>query len=75
LSLKTSSQVAEIAISLRTVTESNFRQKYFMIDAAEYSRKPSEEDLEYTWHYFAGLEDFYARAALANRHVIFTVDQ
>ena len=35
----------------------------------------SEEDLEYTWSWFEGVRDIYAKAAERGRAVLFTVDQ
>jgi len=75
VSLKTASQATEIAAALRGVTASIFQEKYESIDPQDYGLNHSQEDLEYSWNYFDGIADFYVRAAAANRHVIFTVDQ
>jgi hypothetical protein len=75
LSLKTASQVVEIASALSGITQDAFRQLYFGINPRAYVHPLSEEDLEYSWSNLEGLVPFYARAAEARRSVIFTADQ
>ena len=75
VSLKTSSEVADLAKVLRAIDQGTLRLRYFAIDPTDYGLNFSEEDFEYTWEYFRDLPDFYDRAAAAGRHVIFTVDQ
>jgi hypothetical protein len=75
ISLKTPKQVSDLAESLASITQEAFRQRYFSIRDPEYIPGISAEDFEYTWDWFNGLPDFFARSAAAGRSVIFTVDQ
>jgi hypothetical protein len=73
--LKTPEQVRAIARALPKVSDEWFREKYFAIDPADYYFQVSEEDFEYTWHWFQGVRDLYTRAAEAGRYVLFTASQ
>jgi len=75
VSLKTPDQVAAIAAAISTMTQEQFRERYFKIDKANYGGDVSEDDFEYVWEYFKDLPEFYTKAAAAKRFVIFTVDQ
>ena len=75
MSLKTPSQVSDIAGALARITEPEFRRRYFAIDADSYGFPLTDEDFGYTWGWFETLREFYARAATARRHVLFTADQ
>ena len=75
MSLKTPKQVRDIAPALRVITEEEFRRRYYAIDARSYSFPLSDEDFEYTWHWFQGVRDLYARAAQEGRFVLFTASQ
>jgi hypothetical protein len=57
------------------VDEAWMRRRYDGIDPDEYQGFLDDEDFEYTWYWFGEVRDFYRQAALANRAVIFTVDQ
>jgi Domain of unknown function (DUF1877) len=74
VSLKRPHQVSAIAVAIKEVTREYLRERYFKINSNEYG-PISDDDFEYVWEYFNGLADFYAKAAAAGRHVIFTVDQ
>ena len=74
-SLKTPAQVRDIAGVLPSVTEDDFRRRYFRIDPNSYDVPLSEEDFEYTWRWFQGVRDLFIRAAKDDRFVLFTVDQ
>ena len=63
-----------VADALAGVTEAELRRRYFDTPFPDYGEK-SEEDFTYTWASFDGLAAFFARAADAERHVIFTVSQ
>ena len=75
MSLKTPQQVHDIAAALRPITEAEFRQRYFAIDAKSYSTPLSDEDFHYTWDWFQRVRDLYTRAAKEGRFVLFTADQ
>jgi hypothetical protein len=74
-SLKTPSQVKDIAAALAAINESEFRTRYFAIDTASYGMDLSEEDFAYTWEWFQSVRDLYKRAASDERYVLFTADQ
>ncbi|MEV4140067.1 YfbM family protein [Dactylosporangium sp. NPDC049742] len=67
--------VAQIAEALRTVDETWLRDRYHRIDPDDYQGVLDDDDSEYTWSYLQDVRDFYQRAAVAGRSVIFTVDQ
>lgn len=73
--LVTPVQAARVADALSAVTETSFRHRYFgpLLDGRDYSR--DEIECEVAWAYLRGLPAFFARAAAANRHVLFCVDQ
>jgi hypothetical protein len=75
VSLKSPTQVADVAGSLRTFLRQNMRDRYFSISDPDYAPGISDEDFEYTWNWFEGLPEFFSRSAAAGRHVIFTVNQ
>ena len=73
--LVTPAEVVEIAEALAKVTDTWLRSRYFDVPFPDYPGGKSEEDWEYVLGNFKGLPGFFARAARARRHVIFTVDQ
>ena len=75
MSLKTPQQVRDIAGALTAITEAEFRRRYLAIDAKSYSTPLSDQDFGYTWVWFQGVRDLYARAAKEGRFVLFTADQ
>src|SRR4051794_10867367 len=54
MSLKTPQQVRDIAAALPAISEEEFRQRYFAIDAKSYGFPLSDEDFRYTWDWFQG---------------------
>lgn len=68
-------QVADVARAMRAVTKEWLRERYATLDFPQYDGEKSSGDFEYAWKWFAGLPDFFERAAVAGRHVVFTVDQ
>ena len=74
ISLKTPKQVQDIAAALPSVTEAEFRKRYFAIDES-YGFPLSEEDFGYTWENFQSVRELFLRAASKNRYVLFTADQ
>lgn len=75
LSLKTPDQVVLLATIIENIDISAFRNRYFMIDPAEYGEPLSEEDFQYTWEWFQCVRDLFRTAADSERYVLFTVDQ
>jgi len=73
--LKTPDQVRDVAATLPSVTESEFRRRYFAINPETYGCSPNEEDFGYTWDWFQGVREFWLRAAAEGRYVLFTADQ
>ena len=75
MSLKTPKQVQDIAAALPSMTEPEFRERYFAIDANSYGFPLSEEDFDYTWKNFQSVREFFLRVANLDRYVLFTADQ
>lgn len=75
VSLKAPDTVRDISAALKNVAEAKLREAYFRIDPDSYGFPVSEQDFEYTWHWFKPLREFYQRAAAAGRYVLFTADQ
>lgn len=73
--LVTPEEVREIADALAKVDAAWLRGRYFELPFPDYQGDKSDEDCEYTLANFDGLPEFFARAAAAGRHVIFTVSQ
>ena len=71
-------QVADVAKALHGLTDMEFRERYLKINRDNYGAAPnqlSDEDFEYVAGGLEELKLFYAKAAAANRAVLFTVDQ
>jgi len=68
-------KVRQVAPALKGVTEEWFRNQYRTIVPKDYAPEYGEEDLDYTWGWFEGVQELYAKAAERGRAVIFTVDQ
>ena len=75
ISYLTADEVREVAEAIAPITETALRERYFKIDESDYDEPVSEEDCGYTWDWFEPLKTFFAKAAAANRAVVFTVDQ
>jgi hypothetical protein len=73
--LKTPDQVCEVAAKLPSITEADFRRRYFAINPESYGCPLNEEDFRYTWEGFQGVREFWLRAASEGRYVLFTADQ
>jgi hypothetical protein len=75
VSFLTADGVQDVAGALQTVDTQWLRRKYFAMSEADYGAPLTEEDLDYIVKVgFAGLPDFFAKAAAAGRAMIFTVD-
>lgn len=75
MSLKSPEQVKDIATALAGIDLGMFSDRYRKIDSEDYGFPLTDEDLEYTWEWFQSVRDLYARAAVADRPVLFTADQ
>ncbi|MCR6474650.1 YfbM family protein [Variovorax sp. ZS18.2.2] len=75
MSLKTPAQVRDIAAALAPIGEAEFRRLYNNIDAEDYDGDVSDDDFEYTWGWFVGVRELYAKASAEGRFVLFTADQ
>src|SRR5215510_4132970 len=52
MSLKTTSQVQDVAGALNEITEEKFREMYFKINPDEYGYAVDDRDFSYTWTWF-----------------------
>ncbi|GAA0496556.1 hypothetical protein Ade02nite_16980 [Paractinoplanes deccanensis] len=68
-------QVPAVAAALEGVGRQWLRERYDRIDPGDYQGVLDDDDFEYTWYYLTEVRDFYKRAAVAGRSVVFTVDQ
>jgi hypothetical protein len=65
--------VGELARKLGAVTFEWLRHRYATLSFPDYQYEKSDDDLAHAWETFQGLPDFFARAAMEKRYVIFTV--
>ena len=75
MTLKDPAQVRDIANGLRPLTEVHFRARYDAIDRESYGSELTDEDFDYTRHWFQRVRELYERAANEGRFVLFTADQ
>ena len=68
-------EVKEVAAVMRDIDEPSMRRSYLALDPDEYGQPLSDEDFGYTWDNFRELRQFFGKAALHDRAVVFTVDQ
>ena len=68
-------QVPEVAAALAPIDKAWLRHRYDSLESPDYQAFHSDEDFEYTWANYRGLDEFFQTAAQAGRAVIFTVDQ
>ncbi len=74
-------QVADVAQAVNSISDEEFRERFFRIDPASFQRtwgeweQVDERNFEYVAGWFGELKPFYAKAAAAGRAVLFTVDQ
>ncbi len=64
-------EVKEVAAALKPISKPWMKRQYQTIDPKEYGWPLSEEDFEYTWHWFLPLRRFYSLAAKHDRAVVF----
>jgi hypothetical protein len=75
ISLVKPDEVRDVAFGLARIDQDWLKSRYDAIGPDSYGSQKSEEDWAYTWEIFAGLVPFFQKAASADRHVLFTVDQ
>lgn len=75
MSLKTPTQVEDVAQAINGITEDLFRIAYFKIDPEDYGFPLDEEDFNYTWDNFDAMRPFWIRAATEKRYILFSADQ
>jgi hypothetical protein len=75
MTLKDPEVVAVIAQSIIGIDERILRAGYEGIDVDDYGSPLTDEDLQFTWDWFDGSKDFWQRAAMEKRYVLFTADQ
>ena len=68
-------QVRDVAAALTPVTREWFAERYRTVVPSDYASEYGDEDLDYTWSWFQGVRDLYAKAAERGQAVVFTVDQ
>ena len=67
-------EVKEVAAAIKDIDRDELRRRYDAIDAESYEGELSDSDFEYTWSSFPDLRDFFQKAALADRAMLFTVE-
>lgn len=75
MSLKSPTQVTDVAGALAVVTEDSFQQRYYAIREADYGASLTEEDFRYSWSWLCGIRNFWQRAAESGFYILFTADQ
>ncbi len=75
-------EVKQVAPALGAIDRAEFRRRYFGLkktflwfDRTEYDGEIGEEDFDYSWSYFEEMRRFFAKAATADRAIVFSVDQ
>jgi hypothetical protein len=71
----TAEDVRDVAAAIGDIDEGRMRRRYDTLSTTDYGDYVSDEDFEYTWSYFEGVQSFFRKAAESGRAVIFTVDQ
>jgi Domain of unknown function (DUF1877) len=74
VALVTADQAKEVAKALLPISKETLRSSYSTIDPDDYEGEISNDDFEYTWEWFENVREFYLRASINSRSVIFTVD-
>ena len=69
-----SDEVKDVAAAIKDIDREELRRRYDAIDPSEYDGLV-DDDFEYTWSWFPHLRDFFQKAAVADRAMLFTVSQ
>ena len=64
----------DVAVALAKISKDWMKGRYWNIPP-DYDGEKCDEDFAYTWEYLVYLQEFFQKAAQANRSVIFTVSQ
>ena len=57
------------------IDQAEMKHRYGMIDVRDYDGEIGDDDWEYTWSYFQGLEPLFRKAEESGRGIVFSVDQ
>ncbi len=68
-------EVGTVARALEPIDNAWMKKQYDSLASTSYDGPIGADDCEYTLDNFNGLKDFFRRAALAGRPVVFSVDQ
>jgi hypothetical protein len=68
-------EVKAVAAAITRFDEAELRRRYFALDPKQYDGPMNEDDFGYTWGNLRDLQSFFAKAAAADRAVLFSVDQ
>ena len=68
-------EVREVANHISNVSVDELRRGYALVEQDKYPFPKGDEDFHHTWRLFVELQEFYKRAAGANRWVVFLADQ
>ena len=68
-------QVRQVAAAIAGIDEAWMRERYFTISASDYGSPLTEDDCDYTWSWFQGVQALFQKAAASGRTMLFTVDQ
>ena len=74
VSFLTPVQVGDVASALGHIDKASLRARYDAIASTDNGTPLSGDDFEYLWSCFVGLPEFFEKAALAGRAMVFTVD-
>ena len=82
ISYLTADEVKQVSDAIARIDEPEFRRRYFSLqkkflwfDRTEYDGPIGEEDFQYSWSNFEEMRLFFSKVALAQRAIIFSVDQ
>lgn len=65
-------EVKQVEVAIAGIDEAEMRRRYDAIDPKEYGFPLTDDDFEYTWHWFVKLQEFFRKAAAHDRAVMFT---
>lgn len=73
--LITPGETKAVAGAIAPIDQAWMRRRYDALAAGEYAAYVSDQDFEYTWHWFSRLKEFFVRAAEGGFSVLFTASQ
>ena len=82
ISYLTADEVKQVAAAITAIDQPEFRRRYFGLkkkflwfDRTEYEGRIGEEDFQYSWSNFEEMRLFFSKVAVAQRSMVFSVDQ